>query len=68
MSESSAQVGGIEVSTDHWIGGKRVPGTSRFATVSPIDGSHLADVAAGGQAEIDMAVEAAAKVLSSAEN
>lgn len=63
MSESSAQVGGIEVSTDHWIGGKRVPGTSRFATVSPIDGSHLADVAAGGQAEIDMAVEAAAKAF-----
>jgi acyl-CoA reductase-like NAD-dependent aldehyde dehydrogenase len=59
MSGNHAQIAGVSVSLDHWIHGKRVAGADRFATASPIDGSHLADVAAGGQADVDMAVEAA---------
>ena len=47
------------MSTDHWINGRRAASTRRFADLSPIDGSHLADVAAGGRAEVDAAVAAA---------
>ncbi|MEW6576047.1 MAG: aldehyde dehydrogenase [Pseudomonadota bacterium] len=59
MSGNHVQIAGVSVSLDHWIDGKRVAGADRFATASPIDGSHLADVAAGGQADVDMAVDAA---------
>jgi len=52
-------VAGVSVSTDHWIGGKRAGSSRRFADRSPIDGAHLADVAAGGAAEVDAAVAAA---------
>ena len=41
-------VAGVEVSTDHWIGGRRVASSSRFELRSPIDGAHLAEVSAGG--------------------
>ena len=34
---STAVVEGIEVSTDHWIGGRRVPSPATFTDVSPID-------------------------------
>ena len=47
------------MSTDHWINGKRAGSSRRFADLSPIDGSHLADVAAGGAAEVEAAVAAA---------
>ena len=60
---NSANVAGVEVSTDHWIDGKRVPSTQRFADFSPIDGSHLADVAAAGKAEVELAVAAARKAF-----
>ena len=59
MTDSSATVAGVEVSLDHWIGGKRVSSAERFDNASPIDGSDLGAVAAGGQTEADMAVEAA---------
>jgi aminomuconate-semialdehyde/2-hydroxymuconate-6-semialdehyde dehydrogenase len=55
----TARVAGVEISTDHWIGGKRVPSRATFADLSPIDGAHLADVSAGGAAEVDAAVAAA---------
>ncbi|HTO69592.1 MAG TPA: aldehyde dehydrogenase family protein [Myxococcota bacterium] len=55
----TARVAGSEVSTEHWIGGKRVPSQRRFADLSPIDGAHLADVSAGGASEVDAAVAAA---------
>ena len=60
---ASASVASVEVSTDHWIGGRRVPSSNRFSVASPIDGSHLADVAAGGKAEVDEAVSAARKAF-----
>jgi acyl-CoA reductase-like NAD-dependent aldehyde dehydrogenase len=56
---AAATVAGVSVSTDHWIAGKRAVSSRRFADFSPIDGAHLADVAAGGAAEVDAAVAAA---------
>jgi acyl-CoA reductase-like NAD-dependent aldehyde dehydrogenase len=43
----------------HWIGGERVPSQRRFETISPIDGSVLAEVARAGEEEVDRAVRAA---------
>jgi aminomuconate-semialdehyde/2-hydroxymuconate-6-semialdehyde dehydrogenase len=59
MADKSATIAGVEVSLDHWIGGKRVASTTRFNNASPIDGSDLGAVSAGGQAEADMAVDTA---------
>ncbi|MFN3627618.1 aldehyde dehydrogenase [Parvibaculum sp.] len=63
MSGNRVKVAGVEVSTDHWIGGRRVASKKKFSNFSPIDGSHLADVSAGGKAEADAAVEAARKAF-----
>jgi acyl-CoA reductase-like NAD-dependent aldehyde dehydrogenase len=54
-----ATVAGVDVSPDHYIGGERVSSRATFADTSPIDESRLADVARGGAAEVDAAVEAA---------
>ncbi len=54
-----AVVEGVEVSTDHWIGGERVASSERFDDVSPIDESLIARVARGGRAEVEAAVAAA---------
>jgi len=54
-----ANVAGVDVSTAHWIGGKRVPSPRTFEVRSPIDGRHLADVSAAGADEIDAAAAAA---------
>jgi acyl-CoA reductase-like NAD-dependent aldehyde dehydrogenase len=58
-----ANVAGVEVSTDHWIDGRRVSSADRFADLSPVDGAHLAEVAAGGKAETDLAVDAARRAF-----
>lgn len=63
MSGNSVKVAGVDISTDHWIGGKRVASKEKFPDFSPIDGSHLADVSAGGKAEADAAVAAARKAF-----
>jgi acyl-CoA reductase-like NAD-dependent aldehyde dehydrogenase len=60
---SITRVAGVEVSTDHWIGGKRVESKRTFQSCSPIDGKHLADVSAGGAEEIDAAVAAAQRAF-----
>jgi aminomuconate-semialdehyde/2-hydroxymuconate-6-semialdehyde dehydrogenase len=57
------KVAGVDVSTDHFIGGKRVASKRTFANCSPIDGAHLADVSAGGQEEINAAVGAARRAF-----
>jgi acyl-CoA reductase-like NAD-dependent aldehyde dehydrogenase len=54
-----AQVAGVEVSPDHFIGGERVASGERFADVSPITGEVIAEVARGGAREADLAVRAA---------
>ncbi len=63
MTRNTVSIAGVEVSTDHWIGDERIPASHRFADLSPVDGSHLADVAAGGKAEIDQAVAAARRAF-----
>ena len=57
--EGIAMVAGHEVATDHWIGGERVAGPDRFEVITPIDGSVIAHVAAGGSEDADRAVRAA---------
>jgi betaine-aldehyde dehydrogenase/5-carboxymethyl-2-hydroxymuconic-semialdehyde dehydrogenase len=52
-------VAGIDVSPDHYIGGRRVASAARFEDHSPIDGSLLAEVARAGAGEVDRAVRAA---------
>lgn len=59
MTDTRAMIAGVELSLDHWIGGRRVASAQRFANASPIDGSALGSVAAGGKLEADMAVAAA---------
>jgi aminomuconate-semialdehyde/2-hydroxymuconate-6-semialdehyde dehydrogenase len=56
---SVARVAGVDVDTRHWIGGRRVASAGTFTDVSPIDELPLAQIASGGQAEVDAAVEAA---------
>jgi aminomuconate-semialdehyde/2-hydroxymuconate-6-semialdehyde dehydrogenase len=53
-------VAGVEVSGDHWIGGRRVSSPDTFDDVSPIDGTVIADIARGGAVEAAAAVDAAA--------
>ena len=59
VATGHAVVEGIEVSTDHWIGGARVSSAETFVDVSPIDEMPIAEVARGGAAEADQAVAAA---------
>ena len=56
---TTAVVAGVEVDTRHWIGGRRVASADTFEDVSPLDGSVIAHVSRGGQAEVDAAVAAA---------
>ena len=57
-------VAGVEVALDHWIGGRRVPSAHTFPDLSPIDESHLASPARGGEAEASAAVSAATEAFS----
>jgi 5-carboxymethyl-2-hydroxymuconic-semialdehyde dehydrogenase len=66
MSSTSAtatdhrvEVAGVAVSTDHFIGGERVPSAEGFEDVSPIDERTLAEVSRAGPEEVDRAVLAA---------
>ncbi len=43
----------------HWINGKQVDSAERFITYNPATGEPLAEVASGGAAEIEAAVQAA---------
>jgi acyl-CoA reductase-like NAD-dependent aldehyde dehydrogenase len=58
---NSVEVEGVTVPTDHYIDGRRVSSETTFEVRSPIDWDNwmLADVANGGQAEVDAAVQAA---------
>jgi len=60
---STATVAGVEVDTRHWIAGRRVASGATFADLSPIDEQMLAEVARGGQAEVDAAVGAAGEAF-----
>ena len=62
MSETSV-VEGVTVDTRHWIGGQRVASASTFTDISPIDEQPLAEVSAGGAAEVAQAVAAAQRAF-----
>jgi aminomuconate-semialdehyde/2-hydroxymuconate-6-semialdehyde dehydrogenase len=55
----SVEVEGVEVSTEHWIGGERVGSAWTFTDISPIDEEAIAEVARGGVQEANHAVAAA---------
>jgi aminomuconate-semialdehyde/2-hydroxymuconate-6-semialdehyde dehydrogenase len=59
------EVEGVDVPTEHFIDGRRVAGEGRFEVRSPIDwdGWKLAEIAAGGAAEVDLAVAAARRAF-----
>ncbi|MEX2406778.1 MAG: aldehyde dehydrogenase family protein, partial [Actinomycetota bacterium] len=56
---TGAEIEGVQVATEHWIGGERVTSTAAFEDVSPIDETVLAEVSRGTAAEADRAVAAA---------
>jgi betaine-aldehyde dehydrogenase/5-carboxymethyl-2-hydroxymuconic-semialdehyde dehydrogenase len=56
-------VAGVAVSPDHFIGGERVPSDDRFEDRSPIDEQVLAEIARGGEREVELAVQAAARAF-----
>jgi aminomuconate-semialdehyde/2-hydroxymuconate-6-semialdehyde dehydrogenase len=58
-SEHLAEVEGVLVDTRHWIGGRRVASAGTFTDISPIDEQPIAEVHAGGEAEVNAAVAAA---------
>lgn len=60
---ATANVAGVEVSTAHFIDGKRVESKRTFGVCSPINGKHLAEVSAGCADEIDQAVAAARRAF-----
>jgi 5-carboxymethyl-2-hydroxymuconic-semialdehyde dehydrogenase len=55
----TAAIEGVEVSTDHWIGGERLASARAFEDVSPIDETVIAEVARGSAEDADRAVAAA---------
>src|SRR5690242_8172713 len=55
--------GGLLVSGDHFIDGRRVASADTFDVVSPIDGALLGQVSAGGPEEVGAAVDAAARAF-----
>src|SRR5262249_23749917 len=59
----SATVEGVEIDTRHWIGGKPGHRGGRFASISPIDETVIAEMAQGGAAEVDQAVAAACRAF-----
>jgi aminomuconate-semialdehyde/2-hydroxymuconate-6-semialdehyde dehydrogenase len=60
---SEASVAGVSVDTRHWIGGRRLASSRSFTDISPIDEQPIAEVAHGGQAEVNAAVRAAASAF-----
>jgi acyl-CoA reductase-like NAD-dependent aldehyde dehydrogenase len=58
-------VEGVSVPLDHYIDGRRIASADRFEVRSPIDweGWKLADVAAAGAREVDLAVAAARRAF-----
>jgi aminomuconate-semialdehyde/2-hydroxymuconate-6-semialdehyde dehydrogenase len=64
-SGARVDVEGVSVPVDHYIDGRRVASAARFDVHSPIDWDNweLAQVAAGGPAEVDLAVAAARRAF-----
>ena len=62
---NTVEVEGVTVPVDHYIDGRRVASETTFEVRSPIDWDNwkLAEVANGGQAEVDAAVAAARRAF-----
>ena len=60
---SRVEVAGVDVSTEHFIGGERVGSDATFVDLSPIDAQPLAEVARGGEHEAGLAVAAATEAF-----
>ncbi len=60
---SRVEVAGVEVSTDHFIGGERISSDETFTDLSPMAAQPIAAVARGGEREAALAVEAATKAF-----
>jgi 5-carboxymethyl-2-hydroxymuconic-semialdehyde dehydrogenase len=58
-TDERAVVEGVEVSTDHLVGGERLGSQQRFSDVSPIDEQVIAEVARGDADTVDLAVASA---------
>lgn len=56
-------IDGIQVSTDHFIDGRRVSSSERFADYSPIDGHLIGNIAAGLPEHCDAALDAARRAF-----
>jgi len=56
---SLVEISGVSVDTRHWIDGAWVDSLDTFEDISPIDGSHLANISRGGEHEVNLAVSAA---------
>jgi len=56
---ATVAVEGVQVHTEHWIGGERVGSAAAFEDVSPIDEQVLAEISRGTVEDADLAVAAA---------
>jgi len=63
VSQGRVSIAGVDVSTDHYINGRRIASKERFLDRSPIDGAALAEVSSGGAAEAEMAIAAARRAF-----
>ena len=61
--KSRTTVEGVTVDARHWIGGERVASAEMFTDISPIDERPIAEISAGGAAEVDAAVQAARRAF-----
>lgn len=59
MSDTRFDVAGVSVSPDHYIDGRRVASAETFECVSPIDQTHLGNIASGNLGHVDAAVTSA---------
>ena len=64
-SGRTAEVAGVTVPLDHYIGGTRVASRETIEVHSPIDGSLLGEIGRGGRTEVDLAVAAAKQAFPS---
>ncbi len=56
-------VAGVDVSTEHFIGGERVASETTFTDRSPLDAQPIAEIARGGDREAELAVAAATEAF-----
>jgi len=63
MHTETVNVAGIEVSPHHYIDGRRVASSERFAVHCPIDQSELAQISVGLDEHVDAAISAAQRAF-----